>query len=156
MLLFVLAILFVVAYLRYYITPSRVPQIIQCHLANCTPELLREKNPIVFQERLVDPTDLPSTVFRCQHIWTHKPDPVAPKSTHKTTARFTVYHCGNAHASHIDVAHPRSMSSSPVRVIMRLGTTVVVPPGWRVTCGSGVQRQELDDAFTAIRRIAVR
>jgi hypothetical protein len=143
-------------YVRYYTTPNPVPSILQTSLDSCTPELLGEKLPVILTDRVTDHRDLLKTVFKYQYIRAGRETACKPEAT-KATARFTLLYLPDAilqETSHVDVVHPNGTS---VRVVLRHGTTLVLPPQWTYRCGpGGVVSVPLYDTYHAISYLFTR
>lgn len=115
--------------------------------------LLNEMNPLVIEDRLVDPSnDVPKTVLKWQFVWRSRDerwaesDPSSIYSEDREPAnvarsRFTlIFFDGkeNATASHVFIQKPRRKKADPdlppppvVAVTLEPGATLILPPLWR-------------------------
>lgn len=130
----VLAIAVTWVYVKYYLTPSEDPALLQTTLALCTPELLAEKNPILITDRVFKHEDLLGTVFKYQHVYTSPREPLLQGFS--TRARFTLLFSDDGGtdseaASYVDISHPVNPEAI-TRVVIRPHETLVLPPMWRV------------------------
>lgn len=67
-LVLIVAILFLIIYIKFYITPNPNIQLIQPTLGQVTQSHLFEKLPLVIAERVVDINDLLTTLFKYMYI----------------------------------------------------------------------------------------
>ena len=142
-------------YIRYYTTPCKDMQIVQTSLRKCTPDLLAEKRPVVLEDRVLDHGDLLGTVFKFQFVTSERSPSSLAETAYKTPARFTLLFLdGEDVTTHVDIVHPVP-GTGGARVVLRRGTTLVVPPRWTVTPGPHVSRIELYDSFHAALRYLV-
>jgi hypothetical protein len=132
-------------------TASSSVQILQTKLENCTPELLSEKQPVVLTDRVIDHADLLKTTFKYQFLTSEPKHGMTPGVRYVTTARFTLLF-SSAQDTHVDLAHPKALDDL-VRVKLRSGMTLVVPPRWTVCPGAAVSCIKLYDSFHALLRI---
>ena len=149
------ALLLLFVYVRYFTVPNPDFQILQTTLAACTPELLAEKLPVVLTERVTDHAALLRTVFRFQYVHADAAE-ACPTTSTPSRARFAVVYLAEdvmEENAFVDIAHPRD-SGDPVRIRLRLGTTVIIPPRWSYACSPGGARVvRLYDTFHAVARI---
>ena len=142
----------VYAYLRFYTTPcapADARAVLAVHAAECTPGLLAERRPVLIQDHAARPeADLPATVFRGMHVRADPPrDAAGCRVSH---ARFTLLFDPAADPGHVEIRHPARGEQEAVRVRMRRGQTLVLPPGWVFTAPPGVRELRLHSLFTLV------
>ena len=96
-------------YTYSYLRVPRVTQILQTSITTLTPQLLFEKQPIVIEEGIVDPTALIGTVFKYLAFdFFGKPQiqvATSGVSLQQTQHRYTILTC--AYGGEVDIFHPK-------------------------------------------------
>lgn len=142
------------AYVSYYLRPcplrASLPHGVWA--ADCTPDVLAHKRPLVLLDRAARPRDLLSTVFRWQFVRAAGPEPLAPGGQARVVARarFTLLSCAGPGDATVELWHPRGPGADPdAAVRLHMGQTLVLPPWWgaRVADGAGVTALRLYDTF---------
>jgi hypothetical protein len=139
---------------------ARDATILQAPAARVTAALLAERQPLVIDERVVDPTELLRTVFRWQYIWASGPDPcpapppagaAAAAAPLESSARFTLlWFSAGAEA---DAGVLIQSRVADVLVRLAVGRVLVLPPGWRYSpTRAGCLRVRLEDPITFFSR----
>jgi hypothetical protein len=143
----VLAAVVVVAYARFFSVPPLNFAILETTLQHLTPELLAERQPILLRDRVARHSDLLRTALRMQHTWAGRESDAGPAEGpwRHCLARFTMLHAPDSSAAQhaadavdaappspvaVDIQHPDGTGGN-VRVVLRDGQTLVMPPLWR-------------------------
>jgi hypothetical protein len=156
-LVIVLIVLIVVAYINFYITPSKEIEIIQMKVNALDLSHLLEKKPIVLYERLVNPLGLLNTVFKYISI-RNKPWIIYNKEYSpfmQNTRRFNVVYAAND--CQIQLVHPNLFSkgypSDVVYMQLKKYQTVIIPMFWWYSIKGHAFSIEIDTIFSIMYRI---
>jgi hypothetical protein len=142
-------LLMLAAYARFYLTAPPGVTILQTAAARCTPALLAERRPLVIEDRAVRHEELLRTVFRFQYVRATPRQRLPPGAPPRSArARFTLLFDDTTDAD-VDLLHP-SGSDGIVRIALRRGQTLVLPPLWTYAAPAGVVRLRLYDTFHAV------
>lgn len=159
-----LALLAAVAfvYVRYYARPCPIGAALPKGVwaADCTPEVLREKRPVVLLDRAARPIDLLSTVFRGQFVQSRAPArrPAQEAAPSVARARFTLLSCEGPGDTVVELWHPRGAGAEPdAAVRLHHGQTLVLPPWWAARAAEGAALVEIPlwDPVLAVVRLVL-
>lgn len=154
---FVIALV-VFVYLRFYLTVSKDIKIMQLSVLELTPSILMKKQPIVLDERIVNPMSLLQTVFKYMYVYKRLKaveDDTQSKYT-QNKARFLVLFSNNGTNS-IEIANPcfkqRDSVEPPfIEIMLHANMCMIVPHKWlyRVNTPRGVSSIALDDVLSLV------
>lgn len=119
---------------RYYLRVSPDLRVLQPTLQALSPDLLREKQPVVLAERIVDHEQLLRANFRYEYFLARKSTTEVAKST-PCRAKYTVLfhdfqHDFQRSQVQVDISHPID-KSQVVRVLLDARQTLVLPAHWK-------------------------
>ena len=150
-LLLVIIVLVIYVYLRYYLTPNSQTKIVQVSLTELTPSLLLQKNPIVIEERLVNPLNLVQTAFK--YLYMFKKIQAQPKHQPdftKNTSRYLLI-MSNRHNSSVEIRNPTNpINKNIVDVRLHANMCLILPFKWwyRFHDHESIQMVHLDDILS--------
>lgn len=131
----------------------REPTLIQCPVAELTPAVLVQRQPVLISEQIVHPDkDLPSTAFRWMHIQMASRRSVAPPATRcRARGRFALVWKTSEGRTTIEIADPSGKYS--MQIIAAEGQVLVMPQGWRFACSTDqLEVFEMHDAISLLTR----
>ena len=123
--------------------------LIQASVADVTPDMLAERQPIVLVDELVVPDHraLRKSLFRWQGVVRARERPGSAAGC--TAARFTLLSCFDG-ASGTDVSiYPAARGELAVDVRLARGRTLVLPPRWVWSARHALFETDLYDCFSA-------
>jgi len=97
---------------------------------------------VLLLDRVARHADLATTVFRWQHVTADAPEPIAAGAPPRAArARFTLICAGwrqdDEMRAVVDLRHPHG-GPDVLRVVLRAGQTLVVPPRWVYACAGAL------------------
>lgn len=154
-LVLVIVILILFIYLRYWLSVSGVVKIVQLSLVELSPSILMQKNPIVIEERLVNPISLLQTVFKYMYIWkTVKAVEDGDSAVFKqNNSRFLIA-TSNADGSSVQIINPKyndATNESPyIDIKLHANMSMILPFKWwyRFTTPKNISTIRLDDIIS--------
>ncbi len=149
----ILVVLVAAAHVRmYYSGPGsggRTATLIQASVADVTPDMLAERQPIVLVDELVVPDHraLRRSLFRWQGVVRARERPGSAAGC--TAARFTLLSCfDGAHGTDVSI-YPAARGELAVDVRLARGRTLVLPPRWVWSARQALFETDLYDCFSA-------
>lgn len=134
-LVFVIGILIAFIYIRYYTSVVKEIRIIQLPIADLVPSLLRSKNPIIIEDRLVHPLSLLHTVFKYMYITKNVVNSESANTKFiQNKARFFIL-CSKNDNNSVDIVNPNfitNTTSEPpfVEVKLHANMCMILPNKW--------------------------
>lgn len=136
------AVLLLVIYLRFYMQVANTVKIVQLSLSELNPGVLMQKNPIIIEERIVNPLSLLQTVFKYMYVYKHVKaiEEGDPSVFRQNRARFMII-ASKADDCSVQILNPKFASggvssdggeSEPPYVDIRLHANMcmVLPHKW--------------------------
>jgi hypothetical protein len=113
--------------LRYYLKPASNTTIVQPKLSEFEIKLLFEKNPIIIEERIVQPKEILDAFFK--YLYTYKTQLPSSSKWRQNKARYLVIH----NAEYLQIAHPSNKGNpTPNYIDIRIqpNQLIILPALW--------------------------
>ena len=127
-LIILLSSLLLCIYLKYYLAPSPILQIIQTSVSQFKSALLFDKLPIVLNEPIVNPLDLIHTVFKYLYVYKKHLTSFTKETWIKNKARYLVIY-SLAPSATLGIAHPYNPQHH-IQVLLEKHKCIVLPASW--------------------------
>ena len=143
------------AYLSLYRRPRGPPyDIVQCSLANVTPELLAEKQLIIVNEPVLTPDKLLDTLFAWQYIWSVNGfiEPTTASMFTQARSKYTIV-TSPFWDIELDIATPEEIGAVDkkyVKIQLSKNQIAIVPPLWFYRSDKKIKYITLDDPISKI------
>ena len=127
---------------KYYVKETTA-EIAQISVDAMSPELItRHRIPYVIDEILPNPLDLLHTIFKFEYFWSRH----VRSREFRTMGMYTLVYSKNVEGS-LDLRQTKA--GDPLRVKMRPGRAIIVPPRWYASCTPGIIAIEMFDPLSA-------
>ena len=158
-LIIILVILILVVYIKYYLSPNPIFQILQTSISKARPKLLFEKSPIVIEEPLVNASDLLSILFKYLYILKKNVLTTSQNVIQQNKCKYLVLSPKDKDGAVVQIVHPKhsrimkhtnyaksKTSIAFVDIQLKQHQCMILPiHWWYKTNSSFVERIQLDD-----------
>lgn len=156
-LLFILIILIIGIYTRYYVSPSHKIEVIQSAVANLQTSHLFEKHPIIIHDRIVTPYSLIDTIFK--YLYVYKNEWIIHNKLFnpyiKSKSRFTIVYASSD--INIQLVHPHLYNNGkPTNVItfkIEKHQILIIPMYWWYSIQGHAFMIELESVYSGLYRL---
>jgi hypothetical protein len=131
-------VLILFIYIRFYTNVTTNIKIVQLALAELTPAILNQKNPIVIDDKIVNPISLLHTVFKYLFVSKHIKNIEDGDANvfRQNKARFLILY-SNKDDNSIDIANPRFVKDNTkeppfVEIKLHANMCMILPFKWYV------------------------
>jgi hypothetical protein len=128
-LVIVIIALLIVNYLRFYLTVVKHVKIIQVSIAELSLSLLLKKNPIVLNERIVNPLNLLQTVFKYSYIFKRIQNINTSSEFTQNKARYVILSSRSDNCS-VHILNPLMTQEAYVDVKLHNNMVMILPFRW--------------------------
>jgi len=124
----IIVILIIVVWVTNKMKVAEDITLLQVSLADMTPDLLLEKNPIIITDNVVSCKQVIDSVFAWGYIWSKHV--TVSESSQYNPYQYLLVHCNTSKSSSVVITHPRQ-PKGPVEVKLYQGNILILPWSWK-------------------------
>ena len=151
-LVFIIMCLIIFIYVRFFTSVATSMKIVQLPLIDLTPSVLMQKNPIIIDERIVNPMHLLHANFKYLYIY-KKIKTFEENNIYKqNTSRFFII-CSKVDDNIVDIVHPKFWNGDEphfIEIRLHANMCMVLPYKWwyRFRDGKEILSISLEDTLS--------
>ena len=161
MLLIILIVLIIIIYVLSYTKVDSSYEIIQVFLRNCTPDIFKEKHPIVISDQLPDIKSLLTTLFAYLYCFSYSELSLST-NTQINKSKFLLLQNKNLDTLAINLISPKFADHKDISTVklvtvkLKQNQVILLPVKWMYQCDSTVLKVSLDDPISKIISFCIR